>query len=119
MVEIQKAFDHYWGIIAGLLIGAGVFGHALRLEVLGFEAWTGRHTVASAGVALYLVAGILVYFKKKLGLWIAIVGPLIGITAVTISPNASIDTFQLVLGIPQFLAIFLSIYLLLQLKQKA
>lgn len=114
---MKKNYDLIWGLITGLLIGAGVFGHALRLQVLGFDAaWTGRHTVATSAVILYLVSGILTYFKKPLGLWIAIIGPLMGITAVTISPNASIDGFQLVLGIPQFLAIFLSIYLLIKIR---
>ena len=110
--------DRLWGFIAGILIGAGVGGHALRLQILGLGEWIGRHTVAASAVVLYLVAGILVYFKKKLGLWITIIGPLIGITAVTLSPMAQIDGFQLVLGIPQFLALFLSIYLLWILKDK-
>lgn len=114
----DKQSNLIWGLIAGLLIGAGVFGHALRLQTLGFEEWTGRHTVAGAAIVMYLISAILVYFKKRLGLWIAIIGPLMGITAVTVSPNASIDGFQLVLGLPQFLAIFLSIYLLLTTKGK-
>lgn len=113
-----KSLDLIWGIIVGLLIGAGVFGHALRLQTLGFDEWTGRHVVAGAGVLLYLISGILVYFRKPLGLWIAIIGPLTGIIAVVLSPNAHIDSFQLILGIPQFLAIFLSIYVLLHIKSK-
>jgi len=109
---MKNDMNRLWGFIAGILIGAGVGGHALRLQILGFETWTGRHTVAAAAVFLYLVAGILVYLKKPLGLWITILGPLIGITAVTLSPNAQIDGFQMVLGVPQFLALGLSVYLL-------
>lgn len=104
--------DKLWGLIAGILLGAGVGGHALRLQVLGLDAWMGRHTVAAGRVLLYIIATLLVWNKNKLGLWIAIIGPLVGISAVLISPNASIDGFQAVLGIPQFIALGLSIYLL-------
>jgi hypothetical protein len=103
-----------WGFIAGLLLGAGAGGHALRLVVLGMDTLTTRHYVAGFAVILYLVAGLLVCLRRKAGLYIAILGPLGGITAVTLSPQAQIDTFQVVLGIPQFLAIGLSVWLLIK-----
>lgn len=104
-------YEKYWGLVAGLLLGAGVFGHALRWVVLGFAQVGSRHYVAGAAICLYLVAAILVFLKNKIGLFLATIGPLMGVTAVALAPNAQIDTFQLVLGIPQFLAIALSVYL--------
>lgn len=109
--------EKIWGLVAGLLLGAGVGGHTLRLVVLGIDfnnmsSITSRHYVAGFAILLYLIAGILTFLKNKIGLWIAILGPLGGITAVTLSPNAHIDLFQVILGIPQFLAIGLSMYLL-------
>lgn len=104
--------DKLWGFVAGLLLGAGVCGHALRLVVLEFNTIGPRHYVAGFAILLYLVAGILVLYKQKTGLWITILGPIGGITAVSLSPNAHIDLFQIVLGIPQFLAIGIAIYLL-------
>lgn len=110
--------DKIWGIITGLLLGAGVFGHALRIVILDNSTFTDRHSVALAAIGIYLAATIFSFFKNKIGLYIAIIGPLIGITAVTFSPKAQIDLFQMVLGIPQFLAIFLSIYLLIKSKER-
>lgn len=109
--------EKIWGIVTGLLLGAGAFGHALRIVVLDNSAYSDRHTVAIAAVVIYLTASILTFFKNKIGLYIAIIGPLMGITAVTLSPKAQIDLFQMVLGIPQFLAIFLSIVLLVKSKE--
>jgi hypothetical protein len=108
--------ENIWGLVTGLLLGAGVFGHALRIVILDNSSFTDRHTVAIAAVVMYSIASILTFFKHKAGLYIAIIGPLMGITAVTFSPKAQIDLFQLVLGVPQFLAIFLSVYLLINLK---
>ena len=105
-----------WGLISGLLIGAGVFGHALRLVILE-PTWGGRHNVAAFAIVLYSVSGILTLFRNKLGLYIAIIGPLGGITAVT-ALGKHIDLFQFVLGIPQFMAIFLSIWLLILLRKE-
>jgi hypothetical protein len=114
---MNKSFDKIWGLVAGLLLGAGLFGHALRLVILGTDTISPRHYVAGFAVLLYLVSGLLVYFKKKSGLYIAILGPVGGITAVTLSPNAHIDTFQVVLGIPQMLALVLSVYILIKEKK--
>lgn len=113
---MKNNFNKIWGFVAGLLIGAGLFGHALRLVILGTEIITPRHYVAGFAVLLYLIAGLLVYFRKKSGLYIAILGPVGGITAVSLSPNAHIDTFQVVLGIPQMLAAVLSVYILIKEK---
>ena len=114
---MKNSFDKIWGLIAGLLIGAGLFGHALRLVILGMDSISPRHYVAGFAVLLYLIAGLLVYCRKKIGLFIAILGPVGGITTVALSRNAHIDTFQIVLGIPQMLALVLSVYILLKEKQ--
>ena len=106
--------DKIWGFTAGLLLAAGVFGHALRLVVLIMERVGPRHYVACFAIILYLITAILVFFKNKIGLWLTILGPLGGITAVSLSPNAHIDLFQIVLDIPQFLAIGCAVYLLLK-----
>jgi hypothetical protein len=103
--------ERLWGFVAGLLIGAGVGGHALRLVTLGLGEIGPRHAVAGFAILLYGIAGTLVYLRRPAGLWIAILGPVGGITAVTLSPNANIDLFQVVLGIPQMIALALSIYL--------
>ncbi len=104
--------DRLWGLVTGLLIGAGIFGHALRLVILGTDKISARHTVAAFAVLLYGVASALAFHRRRTGLWIAVLGPLGGITAITLAPNAHIDTFQIVLGVPQFLALGVSCYLL-------
>jgi hypothetical protein len=109
---MKDSLDKIWGFVAGLLIGAGVFGHALRLVILESNEITPRHYVAGFAVLLYSVSGLLTYFRKKSGLYIAILGPVGGITAVSLAPNAQIDTFQIVLGIPQMLAVVMAIYIL-------
>ena len=105
--------ERTWGLVSGLLIGAGVCGHALRLVTLGFaDGFTARHAVAGFAVLLYAVAGALAGGRHRAGLWIAILGPVCGLTAVTLSPNAQVDAFQLTLGVPQMLALVLAAYLL-------
>ncbi len=104
--------NRIWGIVTGLLIGAGIFGHALRLVILGADKFTPRHAVAGFALLLYGAAAILTYFEKRAGLWIAVLGPLGGITAITLARNAHIDLFQVVLGVPQMMALALSVYLL-------
>lgn len=104
--------ERLWGLIAGLLLGAGVGGHALRLVTLAGTPLGARHGVAAFAVLLYGVAGVLALFRRREGLWIAILGPIGGVTAVTLAPAAHIDTFQLVLGVPQMLALALSVHVL-------
>ena len=104
--------DKFYGFISGLLLGAGVGGHALRLVLLGSEDFTARHFVALSAVFIYGVAAFLAFLKNKAGLYIAIFGPLSGITMVTLAKNAHIDTFQVVLGISQFIAMIFSVYVL-------
>ncbi|MCZ7586230.1 MAG: hypothetical protein M5R36_24525 [Deltaproteobacteria bacterium] len=104
--------ERLWGMTTGLLVGAGVGGHALRLVVLGMSGIGARHAVAGFAVLLYGTAAALTFMQRKAGLWIAVLGPLGGVTAVTLAPGASIDTFQVVLGVFQFLALGLSLYLL-------
>lgn len=108
--------DKLWGVTCGLLLGAGVGGHALRLVTL--EGGIGpRHLVAGFACLLYGTAGALTWAEKKSGLWVSILGPVGGVTAVLLAPGASIDTFQIVLGIPQAVATLLAIWLLVLLHR--
>jgi hypothetical protein len=109
---------HLWGIITGLLVGAGVFGHALRLVTLAsVEDMEGRRLVAVAGVILYGLASPLTLMRHQAGLWIAILGPFAGVAGVLVVGKFP-DTFQIVLGIPQFLAIGLGLWLLARSRQQ-
>jgi len=112
----MKNAAKHWGLTSGLLLGAGVGGHALRLVTLEFTDIGPRHAVAGLACLLYAVAGGLTWAEKKAGLWISILGPLGGVTAVLLAPNSSIDTFQIVLGVPQAVAAALAIYLLWKLR---
>lgn len=105
-------YERHWGLTAGLLLGAGVGGHALRLATLDWDALGARHAVAGFACLLYAVAGGLSWAQKRTGLWISILGPVGGVTAVLLAPGASIDTFQVVLGVPQAVAAALAVYLL-------
>lgn len=116
------------GLIAGILIGAGVGGHVLRLVVLydeyqfhadvaaafGMPATTsvkGRALVALAAVALYSVAAVLVMLGQDAGLWVALGGPLVGLAAV-LALHAQVDSFQRALGVFQAIASVLAAYML-------
>jgi hypothetical protein len=92
--------------IAGLLFGAGVGGHALRLVTLdslkgprAFIAWSAM-VIYGLGVALCL-------FEQAAGLYIAIVFPVVGVSAVLLTKN-KVDAFQRVLGVFQLVALFAS-----------
>ncbi|MCC6158355.1 MAG: hypothetical protein IT350_09915 [Deltaproteobacteria bacterium] len=106
------SIDHLWGLTAGLLLGAGAAGHALRLVTLAGTPLGARHAVAGFAILLYTLAGVLALLRRREGLWIAILGPVGGVTAVTLAPNAHIDLFQIVLAIPQMAALALSVWLL-------
>lgn len=108
----RTSTERLWGLTAGLLLGAGAAGHALRLVTLAGTPPGARHAVAGFAVGLYTLAGILTLLRRREGLWIAILGPVGGITAVTLAPNAHIDLFQIVLGIPQMAALALAARLL-------
>jgi hypothetical protein len=62
---MKNSPDKIWGFVAGLLIGAGVFGHALRLVILESNEITPRHYVAGFAVLLYTVSGLLTYISEK------------------------------------------------------
>jgi hypothetical protein len=106
-----------WGTTAALLFAASV-GHALRLVQLG---WTlsgpgrplvGRDWVAISAIVLYGAFAAIVWGEKRWGLWVAVVGPLMGVSSVLILPAAQIDLFQVVLGIVQFVGIATAAWLL-------
>lgn len=101
----------WYGVLAGLLTGAGVGGHSLRLVTLEGSA-NERKWVAWSGIVLYAVASAAALFQHSLGCWISILGPVVGITAVLVTGN-KIDRFQIVLGVFQALAAIVAGALLL------
>lgn len=96
------------GIIAGLLLGSGVNGHALRLVTLaGDPDAKGRRFVATAACLIYGGAAISVIAGSPVGYVVAIVGPVVGVTSV-LALRAKVDRFQVVLGFGQVAAGLLS-----------
>lgn len=119
--------------LSGLLLGAGVGGHVLRLVMLheeerqideldravgtDTEAWArrslhGRMFVAWSAVAVYTMATVLVGLGHPAGLMIAVVGPVVGASTV-VALRARIDRFQIALGVFQGLAAALALYRLI------
>jgi hypothetical protein len=61
----QAMTERLWGIVLGLLIGANLGGHILRLTLLGFSPITPRHYIPIFALGLYFVAAVLVFLKRK------------------------------------------------------
>jgi hypothetical protein len=100
-----------YGFIAGLLFGAGVGGHALRLVTL--DSMKGpRAFIAWSAMAIYGLGALLCLLEQVVGLYIAIVFPVVGISAVLLTKN-KVDAFQLVLGVFQLVALVASVLRLL------
>jgi len=94
--------ERLWGIVLGLLIGANLGGHILRLTLLGFSPITPRHYIPIFALGLYFVAAVLVFLKRKAGLWIALLAPLIGLIIISIVPNLHLEPFQVAMGVIEF-----------------
>jgi len=103
--------ERLWDLTSGILFGAGVGGHALRLVTIEGDFGV-RSLIALAACLLYGVASALTFFRKKLGLWVSVIGPAVGVSAVLLTRDASVDAFQVVLGIFQAVATFLSMIVL-------
>ena len=100
--------------VSGLLLGAGVGGHALRLVELSaapVDGQLGRYFVAISAILLYGTASVLAGLGYHAGLWIAIIGPLIGVSAVLLL-GGRVDSFQLALGVFQVIGAVVSAWLL-------
>jgi hypothetical protein len=104
--------ERLWGIVLGLLIGANLGGHILRLTLLGFSPITPRHYIPIFALGLYFVAAVLVFLKQKAGLWIALLAPLIGLIIISIVPNLHLEPFQVAMGVIEFPAMLCAAYLL-------
>ena len=106
------------GFVAGVLFAGGVGGHFLRLVMIReypSDDDKGRKFVAWSAVALYTCATLLVL----LGIWtqttrilqsgyfVAIVGPMIGLSAVVLL-RKKVDLFQKMLGLFQIAALVLA-----------
>lgn len=94
--ERVVAFD---GLLVGLMLGI-VQAHAVQplAAWLGPLTWQPKYYVSIAGAVLYTVCLVLVAARNRVGYWIAIVGPLVGLVAVALSvafvPGAQSDVFQ-------------------------
>lgn len=80
--------------IAGILFGAGVCGHALRL--LQGETGTRRFIVITS-LFTYTLGTLLCLAGSLVGVWMAIILPLIAVIVITSSTEKP-DPFQVVLG---------------------
>jgi hypothetical protein len=116
-----------YGFISGLLVGAGVGGHALRLVTLNPEEYVvldghlsnadarkaerTRRFIAWSAIVIYGVGSVLCAFQNVGGPIIAIVFPFVGVTAVLVTGH-KLDMFQIVLGVFQALAAVLSVAVL-------
>lgn len=99
-------YDLAKGILIGILIGAGVFGHVWRMVALkesGASGDFGRMFVAAAAVFLYTLASLLVFLDSALGYGIAVLGPCAGVTAIFLIPGEKVDALQITLGVPQIM----------------
>jgi hypothetical protein len=113
-----------YGFIGGLLFGAGVGGHALRFTMQPDPAVRSgaapiavpldrtRAFIAGSAMLIYGLGAALCLFSSAVGLWIAILFPIVGVTAVLVTGH-KLDAFQIVLGIFQAVAAVLSILTLL------
>jgi hypothetical protein len=101
------------GTILGLLLGAGVGGHALRIVTLDLTdpRSKSRKYIAVGAMVLYAIAAVQVFFHYTSGSFLTIFGPVVGVTAV-IGSGTKVDLFQLVLGVFQILAAVAAIALL-------
>ena len=104
-------------VIFGLLVGAGVCGHALRIvtlreDMIRDDQQRGRYFVALSAIVFYSVSAVLVGLGWTTGLVLSVVGPFIGITAVLLLKQ-KVDTFQKVLGVFQLIPVVMSAKLLI------
>lgn len=116
-------FDHFWSQMQTLMLGIFLFHLVQPLAVLnGLLDWKDKFYVSIAGAVIYGICFILLLLKKKLALWISIIGPCLGLIAVLtgfilsktgiIQATISPDVFQAAGGILQIWALILAIILL-------
>lgn len=103
-----------YGEITGLLIGAGVGGHALRVVVLSQdpipnEKQKGRYALAICAMVFYSISAFLVHQEYMFGLIMSVIGPFLGLTTVLVFLKDKVDLFQRVLGVFQALPVLLAI----------
>jgi hypothetical protein len=109
MIDIVSEMN---GIVVGLLLGAGVCGHLLRLVTLGWPhvlVPAARFHIAFFAIMIYGIATLLVLQGNVIGHLMTLCFPFVGLTAVMITKQ-KVDIFQIVLGIFQLLASLISLY---------
>lgn len=106
-----------WGAIVGLMAGI-VQAHAVQpiAAATGAMEWRNKFFISIAGAVLYTIALIGFLRFARWALWIAILGPLVGITAVVIGTATTStvrpDAFQIVGGTLQIAALLITSKLL-------
>lgn len=112
-----------WGQIQGLMAGI-TFAHAIQpiAAAVGDIAWKDKYYVSIAGAVLYGTAFVGHLFEQEWSLYIALIGPAVGLTAVLtgwilyeteVSPfPVRPDAFQLGGGVLQLLAWLIAYQLL-------
>lgn len=115
--------DAAWGITQGLMAGVVVAHGVQPAAVLtGDLAWKDKHVVAISGTALYGVTLGGLVARKRWALWVATIGPAVGLTSVltgwglgaagVIDAKIRPDVFQLAGGALQVPAAVISVDLL-------
>lgn len=93
---------------------AGVsIAHLLRFFL--FDDPMARKIIAGTAVVLYGLTAVLLVREKLAGVWIAIIGPLVGVTLVLLTHN-HVDAYQIGIGVSQFVGVGYGIRLLVTRK---
>src|SRR5688572_28360561 len=77
------ADDLHWGRMQALMLGVAL-AHVVQpvAVVTGLLAWRDKYVVSACGAVLYGFAYVALMSRQRLGLYIALGGPVLGMTAV-------------------------------------
>lgn len=115
--------DTRWGQIQGLMAGIAM-AHAVQpiAAGLGELEWKDKYVVSIGGAALYGTTFIGLMVRQKWALWVALIGPVVGLTSVltgwvldetgVIDASIRPDTFQVGGGVLQVAAWLIAYQLL-------
>lgn len=92
------------------MVGISV-AHGARFFVL--DDPLNRQVVAAGGIAIYALVAILVALGMRLGYWLAVAFPVVGLTLV-LATGGRVDNWQLAVGITQFSAVVYAVFVLLR-----
>jgi len=103
-----------WGTMIGLMAGI-VQAHAVQpiAALTGAVEWRTKFFIAIAGALLYTASLIGLILGRTWGLWIAVFGPLVGLSAVlagtALTTTIRPDAFQVVGGVLQLVAMVVAV----------